>query len=265
MNKRFMFKLLVLGCLTLAAVGCSSNSATGGVPSPTLVESPANQPPTSLPTAAATEAPTQRPAATQVVTPPTASPQPTETSASALPAGDPRTALLQALQRVQHGGPYRTKTTVTDETKGTTLSTTQAEIIPPDRYHIITSLPKSGELIVIGQKAYSKDPTGKWVQAIPQIANAFVQAQQIAQEAQIGDVKLVGPDAVNGVPALVFTFTEKTNLGNQVIASAVKLWVGAANGLPLEQQIESDFGGVKSKTVQFIEYDPSIQINPPIQ
>lgn len=257
--------IVLLWCVLVTA-GC------GAAPS-TSPASPATLAPAGSPTPGATRVSTSPPpgstplatAATAPAATPTVAARPTATGASSTPPNaDPRAALLQALQRLQQGGPYRTRTMVTDTATGTTVSTSQAEIIPPDRYHIVESLPTRIEVIVIGAKAYSKDQSGNWGAANPQMAGTLVQAQQVAQAAQIGAVQVTGPDTLNGVPVLVYTFTETANVGSAVVTSAVKLWVGLANGLPLQQQVDGDFQGVKSRTVQSIEYDPTIQINPPL-
>ncbi len=49
------------------------------------------------------------------------------------------------------------------------------------------------------------------------------------------------------------------------VKSNVKLWVNLATGLPIQQEIEGEAMGVKSKTVQAIEYDASLTIEPPVK
>jgi hypothetical protein len=81
----------------------------------------------------------------------------------------------------------------------------------------------------------------------------------------IKDVKLAGPDSVNGVPSFVYTYTTSIDLGGSQITSNIKLWVGVANGLPLKQEVDGEFAGVKSHTVQLVEYDKTIKIEAPIK
>ncbi len=79
----------------------------------------------------------------------------------------------------------------------------------------------------------------------------------------ITDVKLIGPELLNGVATWVYTFTsDRADLG---VTSQVKMWIGALNGLVLQQQVEGEAGGVKSKTTQTVTYDPSIKIEAPAQ
>ena len=40
--------------------------------------------------------------------------------------------------------------------------------------------------------------------------------------------------------------------------------MNASSGLPVKQEIAGEAGGVKSNTVQMIEYDPTITVVPPM-
>ena len=66
------------------------------------------------------------------------------------------------------------------------------------------------------------------------------------------------------MPAAVYSFNMKFKLdANTEISSSAKLWVSVASGLPIKQEVSGEFGGVKSVTVQRIEYDPTIKIEAP--
>ena len=80
----------------------------------------------------------------------------------------------------------------------------------------------------------------------------------------ISDAKAVGTEAVNGEQARVDTYTSTTDLGDSKVVGAVKLWVSVKSGLPIKQEIVGEAAGVKSNTVQTIEYDKTISIAPPI-
>jgi hypothetical protein len=76
-------------------------------------------------------------------------------------------------------------------------------------------------------------------------------------------VQFVGWDNVNGTSAQVYTCTSSADLSGQTVTSQVKVWI--ANGLPVRLEINGEFAGIKSKTVQVITYDPSIKIEVPSQ
>jgi len=238
-------KLLVIGCIVVAALVTACGAQ--------------NTAPSTAPNSAAL--PTQSPESSSAPT----QAKPTATVAPALPLGDPREAVIKAVRAQLKAGPYRVKSTTTTD-KGTSERT--AEVILPDRFHITT---RSGqtqqEFIIIATKTYRK-VGDRWTE-IPidmgSLVGEFVSGLSEEAEKGISDVKLVGPDVVNGTPTLVYTYNVKVKLNDTELNSAVKMWVSVANGLPLKQEVDGEFAGVKSKTVQVIEYDSSIKIEAPIK
>jgi hypothetical protein len=67
---------------------------------------------------------------------------------------------------------------------------------------------------------------------------------------------------LNGVSTHVFSYST-ADLSGETVTSQVKMWV--ANGLPVRQEINGEFAGIKSKTVQEITYAPNIKIEAPPQ
>ena len=264
-----MQRLLVsLFALTLLLSACGGSPAaptaapiatTAPAASPTVAPA---APVAATPIPAATKAPV---AATAV--PPTAAP--TATSAPAVapaPSGNAKDAIIAALQATLKAGPYRTKSTIVSDS-GTINMT--GEMIPPDKLHTtMKATDFEMENIIIGDKGWIKQG-GKWAVSPMSGKAALESAFQNLTAEQLGitvsDAKAVGTEAVNGEQARVYTYTSTTDVGGSgKIISAVKLWVSVKSGLPIKQEIAGEAGGVKSNTVQTIEYDPTISVVPPM-
>ena len=269
--KRTLAAFLIL---TVLLAACSGSPATPTA-APVATKAPAAVPPTAAvgtnpPAAAPTAAPvaTAAPSAAPIPTA-TKAPAPTATSAPAAapaPSGSAKDAVVAAMLAQLKAGPYRTKTTIVSDSG--TISLT-GEMIPPDKLH--TTMKGTGferETIVIGDKAWITQ-AGAW-EASPvtgkQLREAAFPALTTEQlGATISDVKAAGTDTVNGEEARVYTYTSTADLGQgSKVVSAVKLWVSVKRGLPIKQEVAGDAGGVKSNTVQMIEYDPAISIAPPM-
>lgn len=217
-------------------------------------------------------APTAAPAAT---TAPAAAPIPAATKAPAAPAaptaapapsGSARDAVVAAMLAQLKAGPYRTVTTIVSDSGAINMT---GELIPPDKLH--TTMKTTGfesETIAIGDEGWTKQG-GAWAvspvagKLLLEAAFPALTAEQLA--ATISDANSAGTDTVNGEEARVYTYTSTTDLGGSgKVVSTVKLWVSAQSGRPIRQEIAGDAGGVKSNTVQTIEYDPSITIAAPM-
>ena len=254
--KRFVLPLLLLTSLLLAACGSGSTAAPTSTPDRAAPTSAPEVKPT---TAAATDAPpptaTSVPAPTAV--PPTAAP-----AAPVLPVGDPKAAVIKAMKAQFTAGPSRSVTHIESSDGITTLT---AEMVPPDRLHIMMDSgdKRLSETIIISDTMYSRSANGAWNtnSGGAALLSMMTEKEIDATANSITDVKLVGPDLLNGTPTWVYTFTsDRADLG---VTSRVKLWIGALNGLALQQEVEGEAGGVKSKTTQTVTYDPTIKIEPP--
>jgi hypothetical protein len=209
--------------------------------------------PTAVPNTVA--APITNPTTTPT-TPATSTAAPTTAPLTA--AGDPRQAVLNALHAMAQAGAYRVhSTTTTDE--GNTIQIS-GEVILPDRFHLVMN---GREILIIGNK--TGDQWTEFPVDVGSIVSGFMGGMTAEMEKSISDVESVGPDTVNGVPAQVYQYTSSFKAGDQEVKGTAKLWVGVANGLPIQQEVDGEFAGIKSKTVQEIEYDPSIKIEAPAQ
>jgi len=268
--KRLLVSLFLL-TLLLAACG-GSPAAPTTAPATTMAPAAA---PTSAPvatTAPAASAATPVPAATKAplaarAIPPTAAPAATSIpTAAPTPSGSAKDAIIAAMQATLKAGPYHTKSIITSDNGTITMT---GDLIPPDKLHTtMKATDFEMENIIIGDQGWIKQ-NGKWAVS-PMSSKTVLQSAFLALTAEqldltISDAKAVGSEAVNGEQARVYTFTSTTDLGESgKIISAVKLWVSARSGLPVKQEIAGEAGGVKSTTVQMIEYDPTISVVPPM-
>ena len=199
--------------------------------------------------------------------PPTAQPA-TAAPAAQLPS-DPNAAILQALRAQLNAGPYRTTTTIDMEGGA---QTTVGTVIPPDRLHIVLDLGgMKTEMIYIGDKVWSRQGEKEW-----QVADRLgTPGAGLLDESMIADtektitaVALVGPEVIDGVDTLVYTFTSDLSKSEVMPMESImqsKIWVNTATGLIIRQEIEDTTTGTPAKTVQVIEYDPTITIEAPVQ
>lgn len=163
-------------------------------------------------------------------------------------------------------GPYRSKTVIVSA-DSTTEGT--GEFIPPDRLHITSELGGGKmEMIYIGEKGWSRDGDAWKELKLPgggplsQIDGSMIDDLILT----ITDVKLVGPELLDGRPMIVVSYVSdlsKSKIMTMDVKSNVKVWIGATDGLVYKQVIEGDAGGVASTTTQTVEYDPGIVIEAP--
>jgi hypothetical protein len=181
---------------------------------------------------------------------------------------DPQAALIASMRAQVNAGPYRNQTTIISDDSTVELS---AEIIPPDRMHLTNNFGgQSQEQILIGDKGWMKQGDS-WVESPMTGTNIVAQASgEMVDEMikTISDVTLLGPETVDGVDVLVYSYTSDMNKSDTMkmdSISTVKVWIATASGLIMKQEIDGEAMGVKSKTVQVITYDPNITIEPPVQ
>jgi hypothetical protein len=245
---RKMFNIVTVLLLSMIAL-----SACGGKASPAANNQPAttNQP--AQPAASGGQASATAQANPTPITIPTATPPPAPS--------DPQQALFDVLKSAMQAPPYHISSTTTTDSGTTTVIT--GEVILPDHFHIKVST--GSEMLVVGDKSYQM-LNGSWTSFpidIGSIVNGLMGGISADPSKTISDVQYVGQDNVNGASAQVYTYTSSVDLSGQTVTSQVKMWI--ANGLPVRQEINGEFAGIKSKTVQVITYDPSIKIEAPSQ
>ncbi len=207
--------------------------------------------------AVATIAPTTEPA-DAVPAAATAAPEATQ----ALPvAGDPLEAVTNALRAQMSGGPYRALTSVT--TDGTTTDMS-AEVIPPDKMHIVIG-GGNMELILLDGTLWSKTGDTPWTQmGSPEMMQGiFDSIQGQVEGVTLANVQVVGAEPVLGEPTQVYSYTSTMGEGEGVVTTDVKLWISKERGLPVRLEATGTAMGITSYTLQSIEYDNSIAIEAP--
>lgn len=250
MTSRKSIQLLVVLLITVhLLVACGRDESSPGAGSTPAAAAPA-------PTEAPTEAPVADPATVSAA------------EAVELP-GDPQAAILQALRAQLTAGPYRTTTTIDMEGGAQTMVGT---VVPPDRMHVVMNLGDvATEMIYIGDKVWSKQGDAAWVASdrMGTPGAGLLDDSMIADtERTITEAALVGPDVIEGVDALVYSFTTDLNKSEIMPLDSVirsKIWIDTATGLIVRQEIEDTTADTPSTTVQVIEYDPAITIEPPVQ
>ncbi|MCW1969992.1 MAG: hypothetical protein KIH69_017915 [Anaerolineae bacterium] len=259
MKTNLKVKCFSAAALTVLMTACGGNSApaqpTTAPQLPPVTQS------TSAPAAATV--PTTAPAATK----PAAAPAPTATSAPAapaLPVGDPADAVRKAnIASTQRA--YRSEV-VSESKDGKTVI--KGIFVPPGNLHATTDAGGAQfEMIIVGDRLWMKRD-GKLTESPNAKVMIGKTLEQYAKDPEslgikISDVKFVGPDVLNGTPTWVYSFVSTLPEAN--FKSTAKMWIGVANGLPLKQEVEGEFGGIKSKTVQLITYDPNLKVEAPMK
>ena len=192
---------------------------------------------------------------------------PAAAPAAALP-DDPKAAILQALRGQLTAGPYRTTTVITGEDFEQAAT---AEIAPPDRMHIRMDMGgMQMEMIYIGDQVWSKQGDGAWevAERMGAPGAALLDEAMIADtERTITEAALIGPEVLDGVATLLYTFTTDLNLSEIMPMPSVqqtRLWVDAATGLIVRQEMQDATADMPTTTVQTVEYDPTITIEAPV-
>jgi len=175
---------------------------------------------------------------------------------------DPETTVRNVLAATLNAPPYRTTITITS---AKSVSEMNAEVILPDRFHITSKRnDRTSEMIIADGKTYTMT-NGVWTastQDMSGLTSSFVSA--ISKDTTISDAKLVKPDVVDGIPALVYTFNSVYKSADMEVTTATMMWVDSLNGLPIKMVEDSVYNGTKSHIEQSIVYDPSITIENPI-
>src|SRR5262249_26808400 len=125
------------------------------------------------------------------------------------------------------------------------------EVVTPDRFHMKTG---QLEMIIIGNTTYVKMGTTWQKMTLTQTIDLSL-ADAHKFEAQVGtspDVKLLGPEVLDGTPTLVYQMGQTSGS-----SQTVKMWVGVADGLPRKVSTPGTI-------ITFSDYNSNITINPPI-
>jgi len=173
---------------------------------------------------------------------------------------DVKTDLLAAHEAMVEAGKFRTKGT------STTKDGTQelwSEVQWPDRFHARNA---GGEFIMIPGKSYMKQG-GRWM-AVPMDMSAMVKnltPDAIRQSyANITNEKDHGESTLDGATVHVYEYDTSATIMGIKADSHVKVWIDTDTGRVVKQEVEGSAAGMKSKTVQTYDYDPSIEVKAPL-
>jgi hypothetical protein len=256
--------LFLLIALPLAGCGADGGAAAptaSQVTAPTSASAPTAAPPTAVPpTAVPTLAPTAAPE-------PTAEPT---ADVGAAPAAGELTdeEVLKALNVTFASFPRRQRMTVTLK-KDNSTSKAVAELESADRIHGSQEIRgQVYEAVVISPTVYLKTPQGwqkqndpSMLQLFTLVANpgAFLKSsgfQELfaALKKNKSAYKLIGTEQIGGIQAQIYQY----EVHSPVINATYTFWLGADGRI---YKMESESDRLKSST--FMEFDPSIKVEPP--
>ncbi len=150
------------------------------------------------------------------------------------------------------------------EGMGQTEIKSQVDYVAPDRFHV-TYLGGTGagiEMIMIGDQMYMKSG-GKWTKSpgnagsIPTLRDSFTEEGLKS----LTDPKFEGEETIDGKPAYVYSFKNKTPKGD--FGFTCKMWVGKQSGVPMKIYATYDNGVLKNMTVNY-DTESKVTIEPPI-
>lgn len=173
--------------------------------------------------------------------------------------GVPNDVLQKVFDRTMTLSSYRMDVTVS---QGETItSDMKYEVIPPDKMHVI--IDSNGDLteqIMVGKDAYMK--IGESWMKIPLDIQAIYGLGIEMFRNNVKDVKLVGPETVDGTPLMVFEYTYDLN----GVVSTSKVWVGMLDGYIHRTEGDSTIDGKLYHTITKIyDFNEPITIEPPVQ
>ncbi len=253
--QKFCYLFLVI-CLT--SLACSLGGGSQSV-SPTATPVNLSQP-TGMPipsdTATPTVAPTDTLAPSQT---PTNTPLPSPTSAPATPAGDARQQLETAFGKLNSAYPFRITETGTLASGDGSQSTRTTDFAAADRSHsTLTTASGTDEMIRIGAQVYTRTDGGDWTTG----AQGGFDVTQLTSLllAALTDAQLAGPETLDGVDTLSYTFTGQFS----DYAFTGKAWVGTADNLPYRVDVQVQLQGTPLDDSLVFKYGIQVNIVAPI-
>ena len=186
---------------------------------------------------------------------------PAETIAAAPSSGDAQTDILAAMQAMI-SQPYHSETVVSTADGIVTLI---GDFSPPDSVHVSTKTEGfNSEMILIGAEGW-QSIDGVWQTMAPETVTLV--AETVSPSAQLEQLQLtilnaqtLGQQQLNGRDVWVYQYENNT----EGVTSTAVLYIDAETGLPVQQEVAGNAGGIDSTTVQTITYDDVIAIVPPM-
>lgn len=195
--------------------------------------------------------------------------------AALLASGDPQAVVTNAMMSMRTQQAYRIRTTALMVGAGGQGTTSVMEFVAPDRRHNIDG---RREVITIGKIMYVKED-GEWKNLGTQMSDLTDKMkdriQQLSPEEKaeatkglsVGDYKSLGDELLDGVPTGVYEMRSKFDTkqaGLPTVEVVTKYWIAKSDGLFRKQESNGEEAGMKIKTTETYEYDPSIKIEAPM-
>jgi hypothetical protein len=187
--------------------------------------------------------------------------------AAAISADDkPHDVMMKAVRAQLDARSYRAH--VTTSMGGGPENKMVIEYVAPDRYRMVGEMQGGKqEFVIAGGAAYIKGPNGQWVKSpvnVADIVKQFRDPKVLEDMAKTTDIKLVGPDTVDGTPALVYEYTQNNVMGMNMKSTA-RTWLAVSDGMPRKTEAEGEYDGKKTKTlVTMSDYNSDIKIEAPL-
>jgi hypothetical protein len=212
--------------LTVIFAGCSQQRASSGSPA----SGNANQPP------------------------------PTSRETSAQSAEGARETVRDAYRKLSSAYPYRlTETTSAAGAQAVGQQTVRvAEFAAADRVHATLG---EYETITIADKHYAK-MNGKWTETNSPSKPSGANMEKL-MSSLIKDVKLVGPETVNGVPCFAYSLRFEGDWFGTPATGTGKTWIGASDGLPHQADSEMKIADNMMKSHIVYEYNVNVTVDRP--
>ena len=142
-------------------------------------------------------------------------------------------------------------------------TSTIIEFVAPDRLHVTSD---EDEIIIVGANAWDRKPGGEWQKFpmdVSQLMASIRDPEAIQAIRQNAEVKLVGPDTLDGMPMTVYEYTIR-NIRDPGTTEHSKTWIAVADSLPRrkETEINANNQTVRARMTYF-DYNADIQIAPP--
>ena len=137
------------------------------------------------------------------------------------------------------------------------------EYVAPDRFRMAG---EADETIIIGSNAWIRQNSGAW-QKLPIDASQMIASvrdpKMIDEIRKSAEVKLIGPDMLDGKPMTVYQYTLRNAMGTDMTSHA-RAWISDADSLPRRMETETEIKGKTSKaTITYFDYNADIKIDPP--
>jgi len=172
---------------------------------------------------------------------------------------DAKEALMKSQRAQLEAKAYRIKMNTTSPGMEKGFSST-VEFVAPDRYHMVQP---QMETIVVGPATYMKTAGQDWQKSPVDMGDMMKKSRDpkaLEEQAKnMGDVKIVGKEKIDGVDCTVYEATSKVGETSTVS----KVWVGNSDSLTRKVESESTLPNGKSKSTITYEYDSKIKIDAP--